>query len=310
MRILITGGAGYIGSILSETLINSLPNFKITIVDNFSYNQNPLSNICYIGRISIINSDYRDFINYKKNLDEADIIIPLAGYVGAPICKKKKYDSESVNLENQIKLFEKISDQQIVLMPTTNSAYGTNDDNICDENSKLKPISEYARQKVILEEKLFLLKNFVSLRLATVFGLSPRMRLDLLVNDFVFRAKFDGFIVLYEKNFKRNYIHVRDVAQAFLLCIKNLDKTRGQIYNVGLSNANLSKIELCNKIKNHINFNIIINETQKDPDQRNYIVSNKKIENLGFSPKFSIDDGIKELLIGYEGFKFREFSNI
>jgi nucleoside-diphosphate-sugar epimerase len=197
-------------------------------------------------------------------------------------------------------------------MPTTNSAYGSGDiNNFCDENSALNPISLYAKDKIEVEQELMKKKNAISLRLATVFGMSPRMRTDLLINDFVFRAFFDGYVVLYESFFKRNYIHIRDVSRAFLHCLNKFDQMKGNIFNVGLSNANLSKQQLCEQIKLKLpKFNIINNNYDKDPDQRNYIVSNAKIELTGFKTKYSIDDGIEELISGYSCLKKYTYGNI
>ena len=197
-------------------------------------------------------------------------------------------------------------------MPTTNSAYGTgNKDNYCDENTPLKPISVYAEQKVELEKKLMGKNNVTSLRLATVFGPSPRMRLDLLVNDFTYRAYKDGFIVLYESEFKRNYIHVYDIANVFLFCIKNTNKTNNEIFNVGLSDTNISKLELCQRIKKIVpNLNIIESQFKKDPDQRNYIVSNDKIESCGYKTIFSLEDGIHSLLNCFKILKSNSNSNV
>lgn len=308
MKVLITGGAGYIGSLLSELLLRN--NLHVTIVDNFLYSENSLSNITHYKKLDILKTDFRNFKNYKKNLSQSDVIIPLAGMVGAPLCNQNPHEALSINKENQIKLFKFISKNQIILMPTTNSAYGTNTKGICDENSKLNPISTYAKHKVDVEKALMKQKNWVSLRLATVFGISPRMRTDLLVNDFVQRAFYDRFIVLFESHFKRNYIHVRDVCRVFLHCIKNLDKCNNNIFNVGLSSANLSKLELCKEIKKKINFEIILNEIKKDPDQRNYIVSNKKLEKTGFKAKYSLQDGISELINGYKCMKYKKHSNI
>jgi nucleoside-diphosphate-sugar epimerase len=308
MNILITGGGGYIGSLLSELLLKNKHN--VTIVDNFIYVENSLAHILHYKKLQIIKSDYRNFNKYKNSLKKSDIIIPLAGLVGAPLCNQNPHEALSINKDNQKNLFKKISNNQIILMPTTNSAYGTNTKGICTEKSKLYPISTYAKHKVEVEKSLMKQKNWVSLRLATVFGMSPRMRTDLLVNDFVHRAFFDKFIVLFESHFKRNYIHVRDVCKVFLHCINNLDKCNKNIFNVGLSSANLSKLELCKEIKKKIDFEIILNEIKKDPDQRNYIVSNKKIENTGFKADYNIQDGISELIKGYECFKYKKYSNI
>jgi nucleoside-diphosphate-sugar epimerase len=204
-----------------------------------------------------------------------------------------------------------VSKEQFILMPTTNSAYGSGDkNNFCDENSPLNPLSQYAREKVEVEKEIMARKNSVSFRLATVFGMSPRMRLDLLVNEFVLRAIKDKFVVLFEGNFKRNYIHVQDVSQAFLLALKNIDNFNGEIFNVGLSEANISKHELCQKIQNLMpDFYFTEAPISKDPDQRNYVVSNKKIEALGFEPKFNLDRGLKELIMGITTLKTRNYTN-
>lgn len=232
--------------------------------------------------------------------------------MGAPICKQDPVGSRSINFDSVKSLFKEVSKKQILLMPTTNSAYGSGDkNNYCNEESPLNPLSEYARDKVELEEMLMSFENSISLRLATVFGMSPRMRVDLLVNDFVNRAVRDGSIVLFESHFKRNYIHVMDVSRAFMHCLKNHSKMKSNIYNVGLSSANLSKKELCLKIKKHLKkFTIFESNLFKDPDQRNYIVSNKKIEKTGFKPKYDIDFGIKELIKGLGCLKLNEYSNI
>ena len=197
-------------------------------------------------------------------------------------------------------------------MPTTNSAYGTGDkNNFCDEDSKLKPISKYAKDKVEIEKKLIKKSNFISLRLATVFGMSQRMRMDLLVNDFVYRALREKVILLYEGSFKRNYIHVSDVARVFIHSIENYKNMKNNIYNVGLSNANLSKYELCMIIKKFVpDLKVIEDKTKKDPDQRNYLVSNKKIERTKFKAKFSIQDGIRELIKGYNTLSRYKYGNI
>ena len=206
-------------------------------------------------------------------------------------------------------MIEKLSDNQLVLMPTTNSAYGTGD--FCTEDSPLNPISRYAIDKVEVEKRLMQHPNAVSFRLATVFGMSPRMRIDLLVNDMTYRAVNDGFVVLFESHFKRNYIHVMDVVQAFLLAIRNHITMKGNIYNVGLSTANVSKRELCEIIKDHVpRFEIIEASIGKDKDQRNYIVSNEKIESAGFTPKYTLNDGVRELIKGYTMIKNTKYGNI
>ena len=310
MNILITGGAGYIGSVLTDILLKN--NYKVTIIDNFMYNQSSLNHLCVDKKLKIVNSDVRNLNAIKNYYFKSDIIIPLAAIVGAPACDKDPINSKLTNKDSILDLFKILSKDQMIIMPTTNSAYGSGDkNNLCDENSPLNPISSYAKDKVQIEHELMQKENVISLRLATVFGMSPRMRVDLLVNDFVFRAVFDKFIVLYESHFKRNYIHISDVSNAFLHSINNFDSMKSEIYNVGLSDANLSKKELCDIIKLHIkDLNIITNNFTKDPDQRNYIVSNKKIENTGFRPKVSINEGIEELIKGYTFAKKNTFGNI
>jgi nucleoside-diphosphate-sugar epimerase len=309
-NILVTGGAGYIGSILVDYLLKD--KFNVTVIDNFLYNQASLNHLCANRNLTIINSDVRNINLTKEHVSKNDIIIPLAAIVGAPACNKDPIGSSSINKKSILEILKFITDDQLILMPTTNSAYGSGDSkNLCDENSVLNPISLYAKDKVEIEQELMKKKNAISLRLATVFGMSPRMRTDLLVNDFVFRAFFDGYVVLYESFFKRNYIHVRDVSIAFLHCLKKFDHMKGNIFNVGLSNANLSKQELCEKIKLKLpKFNIINSNYEKDPDQRNYIVSNAKIEATGYKPQYSINDGIEELINGYSCLKKYSNGNI
>ena len=310
MNILITGGAGYIGSILVPELLNS--GHKVTVIDNFVYSQNSLANICYFDNFTVVKADIRDHKTILPHIEAADIIIPLAALVGAPICKQDPVGASTINRDAIIDLFNSVSNDQKIIMPTTNSAYGSgNKDNYCDEETELRPISQYAVEKVEIEKELMKRANSISFRLATVFGMSPRMRTDLLVNDFVYRALKDNSLVLFEKNFKRNFIHVRDVAKVFIHGIENFQKMKGQVYNVGLSSANLSKMELAEKIKQHLpTLQIFDAEFAKDPDQRNYIVSNEKIEASGFLPSFSIDDGIAELVKGYQMISNNKYSNI
>jgi nucleoside-diphosphate-sugar epimerase len=247
----------------------------------------------------------------KSELAKADVIIPLAAIVGAPACDLDPTGATSINKTAILEMLKFISKNQLLLMPTTNSAYGQGDaNNFCDETSPLNPLSQYAREKVEVENEIMSRENSVSFRLATVFGMSPRMRLDLLVNEFVLRALKDKFVVLFEGDFKRNYVHVRDVAQAFLLSLDNVDKFSGQVFNVGLSDANISKNELCAKIKNYIpDFYYTESPISKDPDQRNYIVSNEKIEKLGFIPRFRLESGIQELITGIATLRTRNFTN-
>ena len=309
-KILITGGAGYLGSILTEDLIKL--NFNVTILDNFTYKQASLNHLAASKNFNVIRGDVRDERILNSIIKEFDTIIPLAALVGAPICDADPIGSETINKNSIIDLLEKKDKNQRIIMPTTNSAYGNGGhNNFCDEESNLSPISKYAKDQVLVELKLMDKANTVSFRLATVFGMSPRMRMDLLVNDFVYKAITEKVIVLFEGHFKRNYIHVRDVSRAFIHCIKQFDDMKGNIYNVGLSEANLSKMELCEEIKKIIpELNIIELETEKDPDQRNYIVSNEKIEKTGYTPVWKLKDGIIELMKGYQMINNRTYSNI
>ncbi len=309
-NILVLGGAGYLGSTFVYDLLKK--KYKVTVVDNFMYGQSSLNHLAFDKNLNIENKDVRNIENIKDSVRSSDCIFPLAAFVGAPLCKKDPIGAELINYKSVKDLLKILSKDQILIMPTTNSAYGSgNNENYCDEKSKLKPISKYAKDKVEVEKMIMNRNNSVSLRLATVFGMSPRMRIDLLVNDFVYRAVNDKFIVLFESHFKRNYIHVKDVSKAFLHCIDNFKKMKGEIFNVGLSDANLTKLEICNLIKKHIPEFVILKENiQKDEDQRNYIVSNKKIEKTGYKAKFSIDDGIIELIKAFKYLKKKGYSNI
>lgn len=310
LKILITGGAGYIGSVLVNDLLNK--NFRVTVYDSFIYNQNSLNHFCLNKNFTVIKGDVRDKKKILSILPKFDVIIPLAALVGAPICKFDPIGARTINHDAIDIILKNVSKNQIILMPTTNSAYGTGDkNNFCDENTALNPISQYAVDKVEVEKKLMEHENSISFRLATVFGMSPRMRIDLLVNDFVYRAVKDSFVVLFESHFKRNFIHIKDVSSVFIFALENFKKMKNQIYNVGLSNANLSKKDLCLAIQKKVkNFVFFEEDLQKDPDQRNYIVSNKKIEALGFLPKISLEEGIDELLKGYEMLKIKRYSNV
>lgn len=308
-NVLVTGGGGYIGSILVPKLLEE--GFNVTVIDNFIYDQISLNHLCHNVNFKIINGDVRDESLIKSVITTQEYIIPLAALVGAPICKKKPKDAQSINCDSIFMLLKHVSKEQKILMPTTNSAYGRGGkNNFCDENSPLNPISKYAIDKVVVEKELMRRENSISFRLATVFGMSPRMRIDLLVNDFTYRALNDGTLILFEGNFKRNYIHVQDVQKAFVHGINNFDKMKNNIYNVGLSSANLSKIELCEEIKKIIpKFYFIEAQNKKDPDQRNYVVSNEKIEKTGYKPDYDLPTGIRELVKGYQMFKNTKFGN-
>ena len=309
-KILVTGGAGYIGSMLVPELLRQ--GHEVTVVDNFMFGQASLNHCCGHSNFKILNGDIRHNEFIRPHYEEAEIIIPLAAYVGAPLCNKDQTGAQTVNHDAIISMIEILREDQKVLMPTTNSAYGSGDkDNFCDENSPLSPISKYAIDKVAIEKELMKRKNSISFRLATVFGMSPKMRIDLLVNDFVYRAVYDRFIVLFEGHFKRNYIHVTDVVRAFVHGIENFDTMRGQIFNVGLSEANVSKAELCDWIKKHISeFVVMEAPLAVDPDQRNYVVSNQKLESTGWKPKVGLDDGIRELIKGYSMLKNTKYGNV
>ena len=310
MKILVTGGGGYIGTVLTQDLLER--NHSVTVFDNFMYGQASLNHLCYSQNFSVIKADVRDTPLLKEQIKKHDVIIPLAALVGAPLCSFDKVGARTINHDSIIDLLQQVSKEQIILMPTTNSAYGSGDNNnLCDETSELRPLSNYAIDKVEVEKSLMEHPNAISFRLATVFGMSPRMRLDLLVNDFTYRAVNDKFVVLFEAKFKRNYIHVRDVSKVFVHAIDNYADMKNQIFNVGLSDANLSKEELCKKIKKILpKFSYFEDSLQEDPDKRNYIVSNDKIESTGFKPDWSIDAGIKELIKGFVMINNRKYGNI
>jgi nucleoside-diphosphate-sugar epimerase len=309
-NILVTGGAGYIGSILTENLLEL--GFNVTVLDNFMYKQASLNHLCHNPRFNVVNGDIRNLAHVQPLLKDADVIIPLAALVGAPLCNKDVVGADTTNKEAVFMMLDKISKEQRIIMPTTNSAYGSGDkNNFCTEESPLNHISKYAIDKVAVEEVLMQRENSISYRLATVFGMSPRMRTDLLVNDLTYRAVNDGYVIIFEGHFKRNYVHVRDVCDAFLHAIYNFDTMKSQIYNVGLSSANVSKLELCEIIKKHVpGFTIVEGEIKKDPDQRNYIVSNAKLEATGFEMMHTLDDGVEELLKGYRMIKNNIYGNV
>lgn len=309
-QILVTGGAGYLGSILVPELLQQ--GHKVTVLDNFMYRQNSLAHVCADPNFDVVNGDVRVPDTINPLLRKADIIIPLAALVGAPLCSKDPVGATTTNRDAIFAMLDTLSPEQRVFMPTTNSAYGSGDENnFCDENSPLNPISHYAKEKVEVEQRLLDHGKAISFRLATVFGMAPRMRTDLLVNDFVYRAVYDRAVVLFESHFKRNYIHIRDVARAFLHGIDNFDKMAGEVYNVGLSDANLSKKELCETIQTQLPEFVFVEACSgKDPDQRNYIVSNEKIEATGFRPKFSLDKGVSELIKGYAMIKNSLYGNV
>jgi nucleoside-diphosphate-sugar epimerase len=302
-KILITGGAGYIGSVAAEVLLDE--GHEVTCLDNFSIGEDSKKSLLHLAHrpgFNFIFGDVRDRKILEKLIPQFDVIIPLAGIVGAPQCDRNPVDAVAINQDAVIACGDLITPNQKLIYPTTNSGYGTTSGDLhCDENTPLNPISLYGRTKVAAEKNLLEGgKNPITLRLATVFGMSPRMRTNLLVNDFVLKAMKDKSIVIFEGHFKRNYVPVRDVARCFAYCIKHYEEMRGKAYNVGLDNANLSKLELAEKIKEHLNFDIIPREISFDPDKRNYIVSNERLAKTGFKFEGSIEAGIPELITGYK----------
>lgn len=308
--ILITGGAGYIGSVLTSELLDA--GYRVTVLDNFMFSQMSLSHLCANSDLQIVRGDARDEPLVARLAKEADCVIPLAALVGAPICSRDPVTAVAVNRDAVQALLKVLSKDQRVLFPNTNSGYGIGQSGkACTEETPLRPISLYGRSKAEAEQEVLAFGSSVVFRLATVFGMSPRMRTDLLVNDFVYRAVIDRFVVLFEAHFIRNYIHVRDVARVFLHALDNFDTMHGQVYNVGLSDANLSKAQLCERIKRHVpDFYFVEATIGEDPDKRDYIVSNEKVEATGYRPAFSIDAGIAELIKGYAMMRRSALGNV
>ena len=309
-NILITGGAGYLGSILTPALLAA--GHRVTVLDSFMFGQNSLAQLCAFDEFDVVRGDARNLNVIKPLVAKADIVIPLAAIVGAPMCDSDTIAATSTNLDAVRDLVGSLSRDQRILMPITNSGYGVGEaGKECTEESPLRPISLYGRTKVEAEKVALDRGNAISFRLATVFGMSPRMRIDLLVNDFVHRAVTDRTVVLFEAHFKRNYIHIRDVARAFIHGIDNFDGMKNLAYNVGLSDANLSKLELCERIQKRApNFVYLEAAVGEDPDKRDYIVSNARIEQAGFMPKYSLDDGIEELIKGYRMIRNSVYGNV
>jgi nucleoside-diphosphate-sugar epimerase len=310
-RVLVTGGAGYLGSTLVPMLLER--GFHVTVVDNFMFGQDSLSGVCHHQAFDLVRGDVRNQALMQPLVARADIIIPLAALVGAPLCDRDPLAATTTNKDAIVSMIGTLAASQRVVIPITNSGYGVGEaGKYCTEETPMRPVSLYGRDKVATERAVLDgHANAISLRLATVFGMSPRMRLDLLVNDFTYRAYYDRFIVLFEAHFKRNYLHVRDVARAFLHAIDKFETMKGQPYNVGLSDANLSKYELCQRIQQQLpNFVLLESQVGKDPDQRDYIVSNEKIERTGFAPRHSLDLGIAELIKGYAMIRNARYANV
>ena len=310
MKILVTGAAGYIGSVLTPTLLKA--GHDVIALDNFMYHQSSLLDCCHDEKLTIVRGDTRDQALMQKLLKDADAIFPLACLTGAPLCAQDPAGAKSILMDAIEMILKLRSKEQVIIFPTTNSGYGVGEKGkFCTEKTPLKPISIYGKLKVQAENAILEAGNSITLRLATAFGVSPRMRLDLLVNDFTYRAVYDRFVVLFEAHFKRNYIHVRDISKAFVHALSNFDKMKNESYNVGLSDANLSKLELCQEIKKHLpEFYFVESKIGQDPDKRDYIVSNEKIEKTGFKPDVSLSQGIRELIKGYRVIKRNQYANI
>lgn len=309
MKILVTGGAGYIGSVLTPQLLDD--GHEVTVVDNFMYGQPSLLDCCHDPKLTIVRKDARDRRLMADLAKKADAILPLACLTGAPLCDRDPVGAQTIACDAVKMAADLAGPNQMIVYPCTNSGYGVGEKGIfCTEDTPLRPISLYGKLKVEAERYL-LDKGHVTLRLATVFGISPRMRLDLLVNDFTYRAVTDGCVVLFEPHFKRNYLHVRDAARAFEHVLAHYETMKGKPYNVGLSEANLSKEELCQAIQRHVpQFQYIVSEVGSDPDKRNYIVSNERIEATGYRTSVGLDAGIRELIKGFQVIRRNQYANV
>jgi nucleoside-diphosphate-sugar epimerase len=309
--VLITGGAGYLGSVLTEVLLNK--GYRVTVLDNLTYKQTSVAPFVYHPNFNFILGDVTIEATLKPLVESHDVIIPLAAIVGMPACKAQPELTVKVNYEQVKNITKWITKNQKVLIPNTNSQYGSSTE-IITEESPFKPLSLYAETKCDAEKAILDSGNGIALRLATVFGMSYRMRMDLLVNDFVYKSLENGYLVLFEAHFIRNYIHVRDIANTFLFMIENYEKCNNNAFNVGLTSANCSKLDLANKIKQYVPELIIVqNDFKQDFDQRNYIVSNAKLESQGWLPTFTLENGIQELIKGYQlitKFKNKDFTNL
>lgn len=308
-KILVTGGAGYLGSVLVPMLLER--GYDVTVLDSFLYHQSSLLSLCSDRSFHVVAGDVRDEELVLSCIEGADYIIPLAALVGFPLCERKKADAIGTNLD-AVKLLLKLrKPEQRILFPCTNSGYGIGKTEVIyREDSPLTPISLYGKTKVEAEKCVLESGNALSFRFATLFGASPRMRTDLLVNDFVYRALHDRSVVVFQGNYVRNYLHVSDAARAFCFAIDHFDVMKNASYNCGLSNANLSKLELCAKIKEHIpSFTYVESDAGEDPDKRNYHVSNERIEAAGFAAETSLDQGIEELIKAYQIIKKYEYGN-
>ncbi len=305
----MTGGAGYIGSVLTPMLLRE--GHEVTVLDSFLYRQTSLIDCCGNDAFRILRGDCRDEALVSRALDGQEIVIPLAAIVGFPACDNDRTAAKTVNQDAVEMLLRLKAPEQKVIFPCTNSGYGLGQgQTYCTEESPISPITLYGRTKMAAEAAVLASGNAVAFRFATLFGASARMRTDLLVNDFVYRAVFDRTLVVFEGTFMRNYLHVRDAANAFLFAIDHFDEMKGQTFNCGLSDANLSKLELCEKIKEHVpSFVYLQAPVGEDPDKRNYLISNEKIERLGYRTRYSLDFGIEELLKVYAILKKSSYGN-
>ncbi len=310
MKILVTGAAGYIGSVLVPRLLQE--GHAVVALDNFMYHQTPLLDVCYHPKLTIISGDTRNEKLIGEQLKTVDAVFPLACLTGAPLCAQDPVGAQTILLDAVTTILRLRSKNQVVIFPTTNSGYGIGEKGKhCTEDTPLRPVSLYGKLKVEAEKAILDAGEAITLRLATAFGVSPRMRLDLLVNDFTYRAVYDRFIVLFEAHFNRNYIHVRDIAKAFLHSLNHFDRMKNHPYNVGLSDANLNKLQLCEEIKKQVpDFYFVEATIGEDPDKRDYIVSNEKIEKTGFQPDVSLSAGIAELVKGFKIIKRNQYANI
>lgn len=301
MKILITGGAGYLGSVITGKLLND--GYDVTVLDKLIFNQTSLLSYTSNPKFRFIHGDVRNESLLEKLCDESDVIIPLAAIVGFPACANEPELAKDINFKQIVNIVKYCNGKgKKILYPNTNSGYGLGTGQVeCDEESPLTPISVYGQTKCEAENFLRTSTDAIIFRLATVFGVSPRMRTDLLVNDFTYKAITDKYIVVFEKTFKRNFIHIQDVANVFSFMLKNYETYKGEVFNVGLSTANLSKQELLEKIQGHVkNFAVVYDDYYEDPDKRNYVVSNTKVESTGWKPEWDLDKGIEELIMAYQ----------
>ena len=297
-KILITGGAGYLGSVFTRNL---LKNHEVIVYDNLMYNQTSLVDLSNNPNFTFHYGDVREWSKLKYLVEQVDVVIPLAALVGFPLCEKDKDLATSINTTQIQNIVDVLSGDQMILYPNTNSGYGIRGNGMVDETNELTPISHYGQTKCEAEDYIINESNGISFRLATVFGVSSRMRTDLLVNDFVYKLLTDRYITLFEHKFVRNFIHIQDVSRAFEYMIDNYYTFNNEIFNLGLSDENITKKQLVEKIQSHIpNTSVNYSDYYVDPDKRDYIVSNEKIEEAGWKPIFTLDDGIKELIQSYK----------